>query len=380
MRIGIDMRSLVSLTDQAGIFQYMVNLMVNLARIDTKNDYTLFFNFAKRVHLRHVQPVLSLGANFRVKVCRLPGRVMHRLIGTKAFPIELFLGRVDVFHGPVLALPAQLFGRSVVTVHDLMFVKHPEFLKPEWVSDLRQKASFSLARADAIIADSNFTKQDLIDAYHIPEGKIKVIYCGVGREFCPLADPRQIEAVKRKYAIQGKYLLFAGNIEPKKNLTRLVEAFSLLNHRSSHRYKLVVVGNKGWDFERVFAVVRQLRIESQVVFTDAIPREDLVAVYNGAEVFVFPSLFEGFGIPVIEAMACGVPVVASNITALLEVIGDAGILVDPLYPEVIATAIEAVLSDAALRQELCRRGFARAKQLTWERTARETLILYKEIA
>ncbi|MEW6094914.1 MAG: glycosyltransferase family 1 protein [bacterium] len=375
MKIGIDARSLLRY-ERAGLEHHVANLIFNLAKIDKENQYLLFFNFIRPEYKKFLPKFTS--KNFNNIVCPIPSKIMTRLFKIH-FPIEFCMGKLDVFHGPRHLLLHSIFAKSVLTIHDLMLVTHPEFLTLERVNAFKKNVDNGIKRADLIISVSEFTKNEIIKEWNIPKERIKVIYNGVGEEFYPIEDKTIIEKVKHKYGIKDKYILYVGNIEPKKNLLRLIEAFSLLKN-SKDDYNLVIAGNKDWFFDKVFQKVNELNLQEDVIFTGYVPNEELPALYSGAEIFVFPSLYEGFGMPVIEAMACGTPVITSNITSLPEVVKDAGILIDPFNVEEITKAMSQLLTDTNLQTKLREKGLLRAKLFSWGKTARETLAVYKELA
>ncbi len=371
MRIGIDIRELSVLSTKAGWYQYTYNLVANLLAHDDRNDYVLLST------LRGFEGNGNIPGRF---VLRCSGKLSSLLLERLSLPVELLVGKVDVFHGPCFLVPRARRSKIVSTLHDLMAITHPEFLKPEWVASTRETIAGAARRADRIIAVSNFTKGEIVERLHVPEERVRVVYNGIAPVYRPMEDRPAIERVKARYGIQGPYLLFVGNIEPKKNILALIEAWALLRRESRFQGSLVVVGKKDWHFDAVRQACRRHGVESEVLFTDVVDGDDLPYLYCGAEAFVFPSLHEGFGIPVIEAMACGAPVVASNRASIPEVASGAALLVDPLKPAEIAAAAHSIISDGAVRRWLVEKGLKRAKEFSWERAARETLAVYNELA
>lgn len=374
MKIGIDIRYLSIFTNKAGIYQYVYNLVSNLPLVDSHNEYTLLST------LRGFRGDRKIASQF---LRRFPGRVSDLLLERLSIPIEFFMGMMDVFHGPCYFIPRCLRCKSIVTIHDIMTLRSPEFLKPETVNYYNKKIQASARRADAIIAVSNFTKEEIVDVLNIPDERVRVIYNGVSPVFHPVKERIKIEDVKAKYGIKGNYLLFVGNIEPKKNIVTLIHACIALWNSTIYKYPLLIVGSKTchlWHFEAVWKVVQQFHAEKDIIFADVVTNEDLPLLYSGAELFIFPSLFEGFGIPVIEAMACGTPVVASNRTSIPEIAGGAALLVDPLNVNEITEAMHRVLSNSQLREHLVEKGLEWVKNFSWEQTARETLKLYQEVS
>jgi len=305
---------------------------------------------------------------------RLTTAIRHFL----GLSMDRFFAGVDLFHATEHLLPRLSSIRTVFTLHDLIFLFHPETHKPlnRWFLTLMMPRF--LRAADAIIAVSECTKRDAIRFYGIPEENITVIYEGVNPRFRPVG-PEAMAAVRARYDLPEHFILYVGTIEPRKNLTVLLEAFSNLQSAICNLH-LVFVGKKGWLYEGFFRRLRELGLEDRVIFTGYVPDEDLPAIYSAAELFVFPSLYEGFGLPVLEAMACGTPVVCSNTSSLPEVAGDAALLVDPTDVCALAGAMERALRDETLRATLRVRGIERARRFTWARAAQETMQVYENVA
>jgi glycosyltransferase involved in cell wall biosynthesis len=232
-------------------------------------------------------------------------------------------------------------------------------------------------RAKRILSISEYTKRDLVECYGIDPDKIDVIYWGVSDRFVPMTNHAGLEAVRNKYRLPAEYMLYVGKVEARKNISRLIQAYHVLKQQSDIRHKLVVAGKWSYLNADVTETVNRLQLHEDVIFLREFDRLDLPAIYNGAAVFVFPSLLEAFGIPPIEAMACGVPVVVSRQTAIPEIVGEAGVYVDPMDPKSIANGLYSALTDQALRAQLIEKGFARARQFTWESTIRQTLAAYE---
>ncbi|MBC7226910.1 MAG: glycosyltransferase family 4 protein [Thermoflexales bacterium] len=375
MNLCLDLSPIVH--QKAGLASYARELATQLLEIEAGLSWSAFH------YDRH--PPVSLPP----PLDRLPRRVVpwgaYRWRLTAA--LSHFLGLsmdglfqgVDLFHATEHLLPRFSRIRTVFTLHDLIFLFHPETHKPlnRWFLTLMMPRF--LRAADAVIAVSECTKRDAVRAYGIPEEKITVIYEGVSLRFRP-ADPEAVRVVRAKYGLPEHFILYVGTIEPRKNLTALLEAYAALQARNTqYATRLVIVGKKGWLYEGFFRRLRELGLEEHVHFTGYVPDEDLPALYSAADLFVFPSLYEGFGLPVLEAMACGVPVVCSNTSSLPEVAGDAALLVDPADVRALAEAMERVLADEALRATLRTRGLERARQFTWEATARRTLEVYRRV-
>ena len=370
MRIAIDIHPL-NWKEKAGFYRYIYNLVSHLLSMDSSNDYTLFNSFRGFYGDKNID---------RKFIYRFSGRLSVLLLETLSFPVELIMGPVDLFHGPCFFVPSCLRCKSIVTIHDLMPFRHPEFSEAKWIVHFKKNIDLSIRRADAIISGSNATKVDLMEYLDVPEEKIVVIYHGVSPAFRPVTDRAHIEEIKAKYGIGGQpYLLFVGNIEPKKNIETLIHAYVQLRNETIYQFPLLIVGKKSEHFYKVWEVVKKLHVEKEVLFTDGVNDDELPSLYSGAELFVFPSLFEGFGIPVIEAMACGTPVVASHRASIPEVAKDAALFVDPLNRDEIAGAMYQILQNSTLKDQLVEKGLSHSKKFTWEKTARETLKLYERI-
>jgi glycosyltransferase involved in cell wall biosynthesis len=367
MKVAIDARMLNVLDDKAGLYQYTTNLIANLLKIDPRSSYKILYGFRR--------PVQIPSAN----ALRIPGRLCHFWLDKLHMQVEWLVGKVDVFHGPCFYLPQCRTARTVVTIHDLMVFRHPEFLLRDWAETNQKQIVASVKSADAIIAVSEFTKRELIELFGISPQRIKVIANGVSDRFHIEHAAVGTEEIKRKYEITKPYVLFVGNIEPKKNISSLIRAFVLLRERFKYPHQLVIVGKKAWGFPSVRNLVLDLGAKKEVLFLGVVSDDDVRSLYHGADLFVFPSLFEGFGIPVIEAMACGTPVVASGHTSLAEVVDTAAVLVDPSDIEDLVDKMHAVLGNEELRHTLIQRGLARAKLFSWKETARQTLKLYHEL-
>ena len=296
----------------------------------------------------------------------------------------------DVLFVPAHVLPLYCPVPAVVTVHDLGYVHYPQAhpLFDRWYLEWTTRRHTRVARH--ILADSQATKADLVTIYRADPRKISVVYLGRDESLAPVTDIEVINEAKARYNISGDYLLYLGTLHPRKNLVRLVEAFGMalqslqnwnpkvqLLHSSS--LQLVIAGQKGWLYDEIFAKVQALGLENQVIFPGFIRDEDKPALLSGALAYVFPSLYEGFGLPVLEAMACGTPVLAGNVSSLPEVAGNAALLVDPRDVGEIAEGITRLVADPALRDNLVKRGFRQIQNFSWERAATQVLEILQDI-
>jgi glycosyltransferase involved in cell wall biosynthesis len=287
----------------------------------------------------------------------------------------------DVLFVPAHVLPLAHPRRSVVTVHDLGYRAFPSAHRAADRLYLDWATRFSASQAAAVIADSEATKADLTRIYGVSPGRVRVVYLGRDERLAPVRDAETLAGVRARYGLAARYLLYVGTLQPRKNLVRCVEAFARLAGRPDQAdLQLVLAGKRGWLYDDLFAQVERLGLAGRVSFPGYVAEGDLPALLSGALAFVFPSLYEGFGIPVLEAGACGVPVITSNTSSLPEVAGDAALLVDPHDVDAIADAMYRLVTDSALRAELARRGQANVRRFSWEKCARETLAVLEGAA
>lgn len=295
------------------------------------------------------------------------------------FQLKNFLGKTfDLYHSPNYVLPFVPPLPSVVTVHDLIAIDYPRYSKNETVLYHSLFQRRSLQKAKKIIAVSHTVKKDIIRNFGIDADKISVILHGVHRHFKKIESPEQLLSVQDKYKLPSEFILFVGNIEPKKNLLRLLEAYRLFSRESRHKHKLVLVGKAGWKCSNVFKALHDLDLHNDVLLLGYVDEADLPAIYNLADLFVFPSLYEGFGIPPLEAMACETPVLVSNAGALTEITGNNCEYMDPFDVNQIAEKLNTLLSDSHLKSRLVMKGRDWVKNFTWERAAFETLNIYAQ--
>jgi len=363
MLIGID-ASRAATRERTGTGNYSLQLIRHLLALESGHRYRLYFNRPPTVEL------FPMRADLELRVMPFPRLWTHVRLSW-----EMARQPPDVLFVPAHVLPLVHPRCSVVTVHDLGYRHYPEAhpLLDRLYLDLSTRYNAQAARR--VIAVSQATQDDLVQHYGIEPGKISVVYSGWDERMQPVEDEGTIERVKARYGIRGEYVLYVGTLQPRKNLGRLLEAVALLREQAQRGEApgLVIAGRKGWLYDPVFQQVERLGLEREVVFPGYVPQEDLPALLSGARLFVFPSLYEGFGLPVLEAMACGTPVVCSNVSSLPEVAGDAAFLVDPRDVKGMAEAMNRLLQDEGLRAEVVERGYRRVRQFSWDRCARETL-------
>jgi glycosyltransferase involved in cell wall biosynthesis len=293
-----------------------------------------------------------------------------------SLPSRIRRTRADVFHAPATVGPYWQPCPAVFTLHDLAVIRYPGAFDPLWRWWAREALHVVVPRAAAVIAVSESSRRDAIEQLGLQPERVHVVYHGCDPLFRPIADAPLRDAVIDRLGLREPFILSVGTLEPRKNVTRLLQAFRRLKDEYSVRHQLVVVGGKGWLYRTIFDEVQRLGLVGQVMFTGYVAREDLPALYGAAELLVYPSLYEGFGLPPLEAMACGCPVVTSDRSSLPEVVGEAAICVDPTDVGGMADAIAAVIHDPTRRVEMIRRGLERARLFSWERAAEETLEVY----
>jgi glycosyltransferase involved in cell wall biosynthesis len=369
MNIGVD-ASRLAVTARTGTEHYSWELLQALAQVDQHNRYVLYCNQIPRA-LPPLPPMWTLRP--------IPFR---RAWSHGRLSLEMLLHPPELLFVPAHALPLVPAARSIVTIHDLGFLYHPEAHTRIQRLYYRLFTQLTVQRATHLIAISEATKRDLQLFYHIDADKVTVVYHGVHPRFRPIADQQLVSRTIQHYGIKKPYLLFVSTIQPRKNVSRLIEAFAAARRRigPSTPLTLVLAGKRGWLTEQIERRADELGVADHVQFVGYVADMDLPALLNGALAYVIPSLFEGFGMTVLEAQACGTPVLASNVSSLPEVVGDAGLLVDPLSVSSIADGIVRLATDVELRETLRERGLKHVAGRTWERSATETLAVFERVA
>ncbi len=365
MRLGLDLR--IAYYTRGGIARYARRLAQALPALAPAHEHVHFY---RRGHAE----TYATGAR-RVN-CWTPA---HHRLERLAMSVEVSPHRPDVLHSPDFIPPLGGYRRSVITVHDLAFLLYPDFLTSDSRRYYNGQIRWAAQRADAIACVSQATRADLMERLGVAAEKIQVIYHGLDPEFMPL-DGKAIAPVLNRLGLSAGYLLFVGTFEPRKNVTGLLRAYAGLRARAPDVPPLVLAGRRGWLFEDARRALDDLPLAEHVVFVDDPLESDLPALYSGAGLLVLVSHYEGFGLPVLEAMGCGTPCVIADRSALPEIAGEAAVRVDPDEPDSIADGLLRVLGHSGLRAELRGRGLERARQFTWERAGRETLALYQSVA
>ena len=374
-RIAIDYTA--AYEQGGGIGRYVRDLVEALAKVDTKTDYRLFVSGALPRQLQQVP-----GQNFTWKPTRIEpkwlARIWHRL--QLPLPVEAFVGQVDLYHATNFVLPPHLPGlKTLLTVHDLSFVRVPEAASPSLKRYLDAVVPRSVHRATHILADSQATKDDLIDLYAVPSDKVTVLLSGIDPRFRRIVDNFDISTMRIEYNLpQTDYIFSIGTVQPRKNYERLIHALANLRSRGQD-VDLIIAGGKGWLEDPIYQAIDNLCLADHVHMIGFADDEDLPALYSGAKCVAFPSLYEGFGFPVLEGMACGTPVITSNVSSLPEVAGDAAIMIDPYDVDALTDALHAILNDNNLRQSMIRKGHEQVSRFTWGRTAQQLHDIYMNL-
>ena len=374
--IGIDYTA--AYEQGAGIGRLVRDLMSAFAKVDTTTQYKLFVAGAT-----HDQLPPPLDHNFHWKPTRISplwfARLWYR--AHLYWPIQAFLGPIKLYHATDFTLPPVLKGtKTILTVHDLSYVRTPETSHPILKAYLDQVVPWSVKRATHIIADSQATKDDLVELYQTPPEKVTVLLSGVRPDYQPVTDKAILKAVRERYQIPADvpYVFSIGTVQPRKNYGRLMEALAALGKRFEDVH-LVIAGGKGWLDSPIFETVSRLALESRVHFTGFVDEADVPALYSGAICTGYVSLYEGFGFPVLESMACGTPVLTSNVSSLPEVAGDAAPMVDPYDIDAIADGLKMLLESETKREQLVQSGLHQAQNFTWERSAQNLLQIYHNV-
>ncbi len=385
MRIAIDISPLAS-QKRVGIENYIFNLCKNLPLIDKENTYIILANsYGHYQSLRLAAEEIGVRnhRNMSAWISRMPRTVMELLWKYVHVPSpEWLAGAMDIFHGGDWGIPPLKSAKLIITLFDITPIKFKEYHRGKiirhYINDLPQ----ALQQANIVITASQCSKEDILEYFGavITEDRIRVIPLAANERYRQIDNQDLINNVKNSYGIDRHYILFVGTLEPRKNIVSLIRAYSILPDYLKHDHLLVICGKKGWYFGEIFMMVEELGLEDKIVFTDYVPDEDVPLLMNGAKIFVYPSFYEGFGLPPLEAMACGTPVISSNVSSLPEVVWDAGILVNPKDVEELSDAIQEVLVNDQLRTQLSEKGLMQASKFSWQKTTEKTVGIYNEIS
>jgi len=368
MRVAIDARKL----HDYGIGTYVRNLLRHLARQDSRTEYVLLCREAD------IAVADRLGPNFRAVVERSPNYSIREQLHV---PWVLLRERPDVFHSPHYVLPAVTRCRSVVTIHDTIHLAFPQYLPSRAAYAYAKASMWSAARrSDRILTVSQASKRDILHYFNVPDEKVVVVHNAIDERFSMAPREEDVARVRDRFQLTQRFVLYVGNIKPHKNVVRLIAAFHALRRGELEDLKLLIIGDEISKHPALRRAVHEYKLHKHVRFLGYLPDDTLAILYRLAAVFVFPSLSEGFGLPPLEAMASGTPVVTSNVSSLPEVAGDAAVLVDPYDVDSIVDGMRRVLIDPSFAADLRRRGLGRAREFSWERSVAKTRDLYAEIA
>jgi len=375
MKIGIDCRTILNPLsgEGAGVGHYTHYLVKNLLKVDHKNDYVLFFDSAMKDTSQYRRENSS-PRYFPFSQYRrfLPFAYSHILI-SGAINRE----NLDLYHAPANVIPLGYSGPSVVTIHDLAIYQNPSWF-PSQVFSTRLLVPKTLRRARSIIAVSESTAEDLRELFNVPEDKLEIIYEGVDTA---IRENEEAVDVKKKFNLPDRYLCFVGTLEPRKNLIRLIQAYADLKAKDDRlaNIPIILAGKRGWQSEDIFKTITELKLEKSVRNAGYVTKNEKLELMKQAAAFVFPSSYEGFGLPVLEAMALGTPVLTSNLSSLPEIVGNAAYQVNPEDTYAIVEGLQQILFNDKLRTKLKERGPIQAKKFTWEKVALRTVALYEKV-
>lgn len=381
MKIAIDASVLcLRRYTKGGQQRYTRELLRHLDTVDSDDSYVFWFNFINPANLllyeQARREVSQTKLRYRIVRCPIPPQLLEPL----RVPVDVLTGSPDIFHAPTAAAYSTRNAKYIVTIHDLAYFDHPECFDFPDIERCKRHVKRLANRATMVLTVSEHARGTIVERLGVPPHRVRAIYHGVSRVFYEEIAHISFEMLQGWFGIRRPYILFVSTIQPNKNVVRLLEAFDLLRRAELRGWQLVLAGQRGWLAESIFAKAEDLRLDRDVVFTGFVEEEILPVLYRHAELLVLPSLVEGFGIPAIEGMACGTPVVVSKAGALQEIVGDAGVLVDPYSPQDIARGILQVATDQRLRDRLVGLGRARAGRFCWKQTARETVAAYHNAA
>lgn len=369
MKVCVDIQAAVA--QRAGVGRYTQSLVEYLGKFVGDNELMLFyFDFKRKGSSPNVPSAYARAVHW------CPGRVIQKCWKTIGWPpYDWFAGKADLYHFPNFIRPPLTRGRSIVTIHDVSFLRHPEAAEDRNRRFLTAQISKTVRDVDAIITDTEFSKREICDLLNVSSEKVYSIHLGLSPALSPQSG-ETIKSMRAQLGLPNPYLLMVGTLEPRKNIPFLIDVYEKL---APVGVDLVIAGMRGWKYEPILERMQRSVCAQSIRYLEYVDDNWLPALYSGAELFVFPSLYEGFGFPPLESMACGTPVVASTAGALLEVLDDAAILVDGWDAEQWAGVIKGLLRDARMRAALREKGLVRAKSFNWEETARQTWDVYKRV-
>lgn len=376
MRIGIDIRTLMD-AQYSGVSEYTYNLVKNLLKKDTQNEYVLFYNSFKNVSER----IPKFEGNYKIVKTKYPNKFFNFLLQkTFKYPkIDKFL-EVDIFIAPNIGFYALSNDcMKILTIHDLSFLRYPEFFS--WKRRLWHKVinvKKLVKNFDKLVAVSENTKNDLIELCNIDKSKVEVVYSGISRNYKSSITNYELEKVRDKYELPENFILYLGTIEPRKNIISIIKAYNKFRDGRSEMsdIRLVLAGGKGWKTKKIYKERNNSKYKNDIIFTGYVDDKDKPALYSLANIFIYPSFYEGFGFPPLEAMACGTPVISSFSSSLPEVVGNAGMMLDPYNVNDLTKVIEELLNNKDLQEDLKQKGLEQVKKFSWDDAAESYLNLF----
>ena len=369
MRIAIDARG-INLYNGTGIGTYTENVLKNLINIDTTNNYHVFWsgNNYESIKKENCKIVMT-------------SKKHQRFFEDHYFPVNISTENIDIYHMPQngIGFSEEISCKKIVTIHDLIPYVMPETVGKGYLLKFLKEMPLIIGGSDGIITVSEFSKRDILKFFPIDENKIFVTPLAADKKYTPIDKNYCRDFLKNVYNLTDPFILYLGGFSERKNVASALTAFSKVYKDLNKKYNLVIVGGYKDSSQRLVKLVNELKIESRVIFTGFVPEEHLPIFYNCCDTFIYPSFYEGFGLPPLEAMNCGTPVIASNLTSIPEVVGDGGILINPYDISEISLAIGNLLSSEKLREELSYKALRRAKEFSWQNTAQSTLKVYESI-
>jgi glycosyltransferase involved in cell wall biosynthesis len=375
MNIAIDISYLQ--TKRAGYGHHTTELLNSLLKYGTQHTYTLW-GWSYSLDRQTISKITNRNVN--VKIACVPGIVKRFYWNNLKYPnIEFFTGEFDIFHSIEPLMPPTRNKKVIITVHDLAYKKYPDFLEREilrWDKYIKR----NINAADAIVVQSNQTKNDISEYFKVYENKIHIIHLPVSSIFHNNPDDVLLKIVQEKYNLQYPFALFVGTLEPRKNITTLIKAFEQLHKEKKMELHLVIVGKRGWMYDNIVSSINNSCEKNKIHYVDYISESDLTVIYKLATFFVYPSLYEGYGVPVLEAMASGIPVITSNISSLKEIASEAALLIDPNNTEELANSMLTMTENSVLRSELSKKGLERIKLFDPKTASEEVLNIYNQLS
>lgn len=382
LRIGIDISTLLNHGPDIGAGRYIFNLIKSLPANDKKNTYILTGRYISADYFDIIYNLKKdYGSGVILKLFKTSQKKLNLWDWFRFPPLEFAGLTLNLLHCPDYLVPPTLNRNIVVTIHDLAFIRYPRFNFEWFIKKYSRKVRQSVLASKKIIADSVSTKNDIVKFFNVNPARVEVIYLAADSIFKKLNKSEINKDTLKKYGIDKRYILSVGTIEPRKDFITLIKAFNYIKKNfNTFDYKLVIVGRTGWKSEATYAEMEQSPFKEDIIFTGRVPDSDLVQIYNQAGLFVYPSIFEGFGLPPLEAMSCGLPVIASDTSSLKEVVGNSGILIKAGDEYKLGKEILKVISNEGIKERMREKSLTRAGEFSWDRTAKKTIDLYYRTA